>query len=300
MANAASSGRLAGDGAAGQDAVAGSARVRSTRTPEAVAVSAARRRAVMLAGAPGVVVAVVLIGILVVPAGIAVAVAVGVVVGVAVAVGLWRRAPTTLVRALGARPAEESRWPRPFGLLDGLCATMGLPVPALWVLDDPCANALVVGTTPTSTTLVVTTGLLVQLDPVQLEGVLAHELSHIKLGDVAVGTVSAVLWLPLARFGDAGAVVHRLRGKGRDLRTDLYAVGVTRYPPGLRSALEQMTAAGGATSSGSVHGSHLAGTRVGRVTRWLWTVSLGDPPVGDAIVGNLDVAQVRIEALDEL
>lgn len=241
----------------------------------------------------------VLTAALAVPVGAALAAAVGVVVGVGVSLALWRRAPRMLLRALGAQPAEEDEWPRPFGLLDGLCASMGLGGPALWVLDDPSANALVVGTWSGSAVLVVTSGLLTRLDPVQLEGVLAHELVHVKRGDVVVGTMAALLALPFAGVLDVGRLVHRLRGPGNELATDQLAVTVTRYPPGLRHGLEVMvTSPGGRLADGTR--SVLDATAVGRCTRWLWTVALGPLPEGDAAVGELDSPDVRMAALDEL
>lgn len=253
--------------------------------------AAARRRAVAFVAVPGLVVTLVILGILVVPAGLLIGAVVGVVLGVVSSAAIWRRSPVTLLGALGAQPADEERWPRPFGLIDGLCATMGLTAPTVWVVDDGCADAMVVGTSPRSVALVVTTGLLDRLDPVQLEGVLAHELSHVKHGDVALGTVAAVLVLPLAGFGDVGRLVHRWRGRGVELRTDLSAVGVTRYPPGLQSALQEMLLP--ASSS-------LASTAAGRATRWLWTVALGPGVHGEDLIGELDAGEVRVAALDEM
>ncbi|MDA8072744.1 MAG: M48 family metalloprotease [Actinomycetota bacterium] len=242
----------------------------------------------------------VLTAALAVPLGAVLAVVVGVVVGVGVSLALWRRAPAMLLRALGAEPAAEEQWPRPFGLVDGLCASMGLAGPALWVLDDPSANALVVGTWCGSAVLVVTSGLLTRLDPVQLEGVLAHELVHLKRGDVVVGTMAAVLVLPFAGVLDVGRLVHRLRGRGNELATDQLAVAVTRYPPGLRHGLETMVAMCDAGGPAPAARPTLQATAVGRSTRWLWTVALGPAPRGATAVGELDAPDVRMAALDEL
>lgn len=248
---------------------------------------------------PGLLVAGILAGALIVPAGALVAVVVAVLLGAGISLVVWWRAPRALLRSLGAERADEEQWPRPFNLVDGLCASMGLAGPALWILDDPCANALVVGTVSSSMALVVTTGLLSRLDPVQLEGVLAHELMHVKRGDVVVGTVAAALVLPLAGIVDGGRLVHRLRGPGNELATDRLAVGVTRYPPGLRHGLEAMVRTPSASGSAAPGPSALELTAVGRSTRWLWTVALGSVPEG-AAVGELDAPEVRMAALDEL
>lgn len=261
--------------------------------------AAAARRGFAVASVPGIVLAAIVLGALIVPLGPLLAVVVAVVAGIVVSVVLWQEAPTILLRALGAVPADEERWPRPFGLVDALCATMGLPAPRLWVLDSRAANALTLGTRPGSMALVVTTGLLDRLDPVCLEGVLAHELVHVKRGDVAVGTIASVLALPLARIADVGRIVHRLRGPGNELATDQLAVGMTRYPPGLRDGLQAMASA--SESDALCEGAPaLCASAAGKSTRWLWTVLLGPAPEGEAVIGELDAPEVRIAALDEL
>ena len=223
-----------------------------------------------------------------------------VIVGVVGSLATWSSASGAILRSLGARRGDESRWPRPFGIVEGLCATMGLSVPELWVVDDPAADALVVGTSPARAALVLTTGLLDLLDPVQLEAVLAHELSHVKSGDVAVGTVAAALALPVAGMGGAADLVHRIRGHGAELLTDRRAVGVTRYPPALSAALVAMAATIDAPPKAGALPAGVRATAAGRATGWLWTVALGPSPTGDALVGELDVPEVRIAALDEL
>jgi hypothetical protein len=129
-----------------------------------------------------------------------------------------------------------------------------------------------------------------------MEGVLAHELTHVKRCDIAPATMSAALLVPWAVFlPGMGALVHRVAGHGREFDADRFAVAVTRYPPGLREALSEMVS-GPLPRPRSV----LAGSAVARTTRWLWTVAL---PVADAatsqLVDELDAAPVRIAALDE-
>lgn len=250
---------------------------------------------------PAVMATVIVAGALFVPTGPVVAVVVAVVIGTAIGMLTWRWAPSAVLRALGARDADEDAWPRPYNLVDGLCATMGLPPPALVVVDEHTPGAMAVATGASSATLVLTSGLLERLGPVELEGVLAHELSHVKHGDAAVSTVAAALLLPAARIGDPGELVHRLRGRGLELATDQRAVAVTRYPPGLRAGLAIMAEAvsGTAAGDGSSPGAGLWSTPAGRATRWLWTVPLGPAPDADALVGELDAADVRMAALDE-
>jgi Zn-dependent protease with chaperone function len=137
------------------------------------------------------------------------------------------------------------------------------------------------------------------LDPVELEGVLAHELVHVKCADIVPATMAAGVALPLvAVLPGTANLVHSLAGRGREFRTDQLAASVTRYPPGLREALAKM--ADGPLPRSS---SPLAGRGVAHVTRWLWTVSLADADGGrrsqGGARGGLDDVSVRIAALDE-
>jgi Zn-dependent protease with chaperone function len=262
----------------------------------------ARRRALTIAAVPAVVVAVV-VGVVV---ALAASVVVGVVAGAVAGLAWWivtllggRR---VLLRALGAHEPDEGTIARAENLVDGLCATMGLVAPEMLVVDDPSCNAMAVGWRPGDAALVVTSGLLSSLGPVSLEGVLAHELAHIKRGDIAPATVAAAVLLPLAAVTPAAAVVvHRWAGIGREFRADAVAVGVTRFPPGLRDALATMV-----EGPVPVAPSPLADSAVARATRWLWAVALPSPetvgadvPEVDLLTGQLDAPVVRIAALDE-
>ena len=163
---------------------------------------------------------------------------IGVLALVVLAVGgtlwLWRAAPALVVRAVGARPSQEWEHPRLHNLVDGLCATMGLPRPTICVVESAVPNAMAVGRDPDSAVLVVTSGLDRSLSLVELEGVLAHELVHIKRHDTAVAAVAVVTAVPwsLIRGTPAGAdTVHRLIGPGREFSADQRAAAVVRYPP---------------------------------------------------------------------
>jgi len=250
----------------------------------------------VIAAAPSAVVLLVVGVVVGVLAGPIAGVVAGVVAGVLWWLGTLRLASRVLVGRLGATMAEVEGIGRAETIVEGLCATMGLPTPDVRVVEDRSRNAVALGRRPDDAVLVVTTGLLASLPPVSLEGVLAHELSHVKSGDVAAATVAAAVLLPFARLTPgAGDIAHRWAGRGREFRADADAVRVTRYPPGLRDALAAMSAGPGPDPV-----SRLAGTTaVARATRWLWTVAL---PHGDAqedVTGVLDASAVRIAALDE-
>jgi heat shock protein HtpX len=252
----------------------------------------------MLCLAPGAALGVVL-GVIVAVVGLPlVAVPVLVAVTVVVAAWIWRSAPATVLGSLRAQPSSEAEHPRLHNLVDGLCATMGLDRPALWVMASDVPNAMAVGRDPKSAALVVTSGLEGSLGLVELEGVLAHELVHIKRNDTVLSSVAVVVALPYAmvRGAAAGAeAVHGLVGRGREFSADQRAALIVRYPTGIGSALESMVAAG-PTGRGwpPVTG------RVAAMTRWLWVDPMAGAAPGESSEGNLDDTRVRAAALYEL
>jgi heat shock protein HtpX len=103
----------------------------------------------------------------------------------------------SLVLAMsGARPAVKDAGPRDayiINTVEGLSIAAGLPAPAAYVVDDPAPNAFATGRDPKHAAVAVTTGLLDKLDRQELEGVIAHELSHVRNRDTLVTTVAVVL-----------------------------------------------------------------------------------------------------------
>ena len=109
----------------------------------------------------------------------------------------------------------------------------GWPSPTLYVIDDAAPNAFVVGRSADHASLAVTQGLLDVMSRVELEAVIAHELSRIKDDDVLVDTLAVTM--PVT-----ARLVHLVMGRGREPRTDMAAVAMTRFPPALASALTKM------------------------------------------------------------
>ncbi|HEY4928625.1 MAG TPA: M48 family metalloprotease [Acidimicrobiales bacterium] len=268
---------------------------RTTELAEEAAASANRRKAILLCIAPaaalgalfGIVVAIVgqpLIGVLVL-----------VVVTVLGATRIWRSAPGRVLAALGATPSVEDDHPRLHNLVDGLCATMGLDRPAICVMASDVPNALALGRDQKSAILVVTSGLEESLGLVELEGVLAHELVHIKRNDTVLSAVAVVVALPWAvvRGTPAGIdTVHHLVGRGREFSADQRAALIVRYPTGIGSALETMVASGPTDT-----GWPPAAGRVAALTRWLWVDPMAGATPGESPEGNLDDTRVRAQAL---
>jgi heat shock protein HtpX len=144
-------------------------------------------------------------------------------------------------------------------LVEGLCVSAGLPKPELYVIDDEAPNSFATGRDPHHAAIVVTTGLLQKLSRMELEGIVAHELTHIRANDTLVtGLGAALVGLPLA---PAGALAERLLaslvGRSRERDADIGGVRLTRYPPGLAAALEKVRRDGTAPRPASRATAHL-------------------------------------------
>jgi heat shock protein HtpX len=249
--------------------------------PGRAEIAAKHRRALLLAALPALVVFAIGLAIAGALVSVLVGLVVGAVAGAVVGVAAWWGGAAVAIRLTGARVAGVDEQPRVHNLIDGLCAASGIPKPTLRVVDDEVPNALTVGLHPRRATIVVTTGLVSSLDPIELEGALAHELSHVKVHDILPATVAvtslgvvAVLFPPAARLPFWGA------GAQREPLADLAAVALTRYPPGLIAALEKI-----AIDRGGADRSQRARARA---TDHLWILSRGS---------SLDE---RLQALREL
>jgi len=256
-------------------------------------VRANRRRAELIAAtgalAPAVVLGAVLGLVVSAPAGI-VAFAVLLIVGTLL---ILRGATRFTLRVVGARPLRDDELPHLQNLVDGLCPTFGVRRPVLLALEDELPNACSVGSGPSHGYLVVTTGLEAALDLIEMEGVVSHELAHLKRSDTVVSGVAVIVLAPLVWLTGNDRLLHRLVGRGRELRADQMAARAVRYPPGLHDALVRFGEAPPPRS-----GSFFASRRFA-MSRWIWI----DPSIGERDAeqsGDLDLTSVRIDALAEL
>ena len=179
-----------------------------------------------------------------------------------------------------AHPADRATYARLYNLVEGLTIASGLPMPALYIVDDPAPNAFATGRDPKHASIAVTSGLLEKMNRIELEGVLAHELSHVKNYDIRVSSIAVCLVGVVAALSDIGirmfifggsrrnnnnnggndgnaivmvlafvviilaplmATIMQLAvSRKREALADVSAVEMTRYPPGLISALEKL------------------------------------------------------------
>lgn len=116
-----------------------------------------------------------------------------VVIALVMNVGSYWWSHKLVVSMTGAKPASEAEYGELHNIVENLAITAGLPKPALYVIHDPAPNAFATGRNAEHAVVAVTTGLLGMLERSELEGVIAHELSHIGNRDMLVSTVAVVL-----------------------------------------------------------------------------------------------------------
>ncbi len=253
-------------------------------------VAANRRRALTLCAVAAVLPALLLGALVWVTLSMIVGVVVFVVAGAAVMYAVWRLAPSVALNRIGAVAIDEQDETRLWNVTDGLCATFGLSMPSLYVLDDDVPNACALGRDTRRSVVVVTTGLLRRLDPIELEGVIAHELAHVKRGDIGVSCIG----ITLARVFGGASTLRRCVGENREYRADVIGASAVRFPRGLLGALRTMMGA-----PDPAEGSFFASPARFGPTRWVWI----DPSVGHRdevpLPGDLDATSVRAAALSE-
>lgn len=106
-----------------------------------------------------------------------------------------------VLRMYGAKPLNAHEHPEIVAMVEELRSGMGLPLPKLWIIDTPVANAFATGRNPENSSIALTTGIMRILEPHELRGVLAHEMSHIYNRDILVGTVAATLAAAIGYMG---------------------------------------------------------------------------------------------------
>jgi heat shock protein HtpX len=126
------------------------------------------------------------------------------VIALALAWGSYYNSDKIAIAASRAKPADETEYRRYHNLVEGLCIAAGLPKPKLYVVNDPAPNAFATGRNPKHAALAVTTGLLGTMNRVELEGVIAHELSHVKNYDILVTTIAVLAVGVIALIADFG------------------------------------------------------------------------------------------------
>jgi len=176
--------------------------------------------------------------------------------------------------SVGAKQAPRKKYRQYYNSVEGLTLASGIPMPKLYVMESEQINAFASGRNPSNSIICVTTGALTKLNKQELEGVLAHELSHIANYDIRYMTLVAVmvgmiaiiseiflrsLWFKSSDRENKGNAIFILIGialailapivvyfvqlaisRKREYAADASAVQFTRYPPGLTEALKKI------------------------------------------------------------
>lgn len=153
-----------------------------------------------------------------------------------------RGAVEQVLRSVGGRDLEPDEYPQLDNLIHGLGLTGGVREPRLRLLDVDAMNAMMVADRDDAT-LVITKGLLEGLDRIELEGVLANLLARRRDGSARYSTMVTAMYGNSGASGGAKMLLLGL-GEQRAVRSDLAAIDMTLYPPGLASALAKMEHAG--------------------------------------------------------
>ena len=217
----------------------------------------------------------------------------------------------------GARPIEKNDNPELYRIVENLAITAGLPIPKIYIINDSQPNAFATGRDEKHAVVAVTRGLLEKLERAELEGVIAHELSHIGNRDMLLGTVVVTLvgviallsrfFLRISFFG--GGRRRKSRGSGgllvilgvvgailapivatliqlaisrkREFLSDASGALLTRYPEGLARALEKISRDSTPLKRADPSTAHLYITNPfkekNRLSKWFST----HPPVGE-------------------
>jgi heat shock protein HtpX len=192
------------------------------------------------------------------------------VIAAAMAVGQWYFSDKVALAAMRAREVSPQQAPELHGMIDRLVAMADMPKPRVYITDMDMPNAFATGRSPKHSAVCVTTGIMRRLSAEELEGVLAHELSHVAHRDVAVMTIASflgvvaglmtrwalffgggrrdqsglpflVIWLASLVVAAISFVLTRVLSRYRELCADRSGAFLTGKPSALASALTKIS-----------------------------------------------------------
>ncbi|MCK9393937.1 MAG: M48 family metallopeptidase [Candidatus Paceibacterota bacterium] len=224
--------------------------------------------------------------------------------------------------------------PELYRVVENLCITVGLPVPKIYIIDEEQPNAFATGRDEKHAVVAVTRGLLQRLQRSELEGVLAHELSHIRNKDMLLQTVVVVMAGLISIASDfmlrsmfwggnsdnkdrnplmlilgiaaiilapiAATIIQLSISRKREFLADASGALITRYPEGLASALQKIAVDPHEMQDVSTATAHLyieSPLRGDRAANWFSKLFMTHPPVEERIAAlkNMNVEQVEKE-----
>lgn len=232
----------------------------------------------------------------------------------------WFSASIAIAQAR-ATPADPVRYAELHRIVENLAITAGLPKPAVYIIDDPAPNAFATGRDKKHAVIAVTSGLLAMMDRSELEGVIAHELSHVGNRDILVMTVAVVLvgfvsvlaniFLRISFWGGEGdrdrnsgpliaiatilalilapiaaQLIQLAISRKREFLADASGALLTRYPEGLESALKKLGSYQAPMQTASAATAHMYITNpfgAHPAGQWAQKLFSTHPPIPDRI-----------------
>lgn len=213
----------------------------------------------------------------------------------------------------GAKEIQKKDNPRLWRIVENLAITNGMPMPKVYVIDDPGMNAFATGRDPKHSMVAATTGLINALDDKELQGVMAHELGHVKNYDIRVSMVAFALTVIISLLADiilrltwfrddndtppalllggliaailaplVASLIQFAVSRQREYLADATGALTTRYPEGLASALEKISQSSSVMARQNTSTAHLFFAnplRKGSITSLFST----HPPIEDRI-----------------
>jgi len=246
---------------------------------------------------------------------------IGIFISLASSFGSYFYGDKIVLMTTGAQPADKKQFFNFYTVTENLSLAAGLPMPRLYVINDPSPNAFATGRDPKHAVVCATTGLLQIMDRTELEGVIAHELSHVKNFDILLASIVAVLVGTLALVSDwvirsmwwgrksdddrgnrnpifyiffiialiltplIATIIQLAISRKREYLADASSALLTRYPEGLMRALQKLQLNSQPMSHATSSTAHLFINNPFKKKGSSWIVSLFSthPPIEERI-----------------
>lgn len=230
----------------------------------------------------------------------------------------WYQGSNILLKTVGAKPVTKKEYPHLYHSVEGLAIAAGIPTPKCYVMKSSSPNAFATGRNPQEGIVVVTTGLMDKLNRQELEGVVAHEIAHIKNYDIRTMLIAAVLigvvatlshlLIRMSIFGTGnnrdsragiaflliGVVLAILTplvaemikfavSRRREYAADAQAAVLTRNPSGLADALRKISGDNAPLDEADSGNSHLFFSAPKKKNSWFKNLFSTHPPIEERI-----------------
>lgn len=255
------------------------------------------------------------------------AVAMAMVISLSMALISYYKGDKIAIIISGAKPIKKEDNPYVYRLVENLCIASGLPAPKIYLIPDSAMNAFACGRNPRNSSIVLTAGIVEKLENEELEGVISHELSHIKNFDIRLMTITTVLvgtitllsdWLFRSFYygrgrnnkeKDGAGIIFLILGlismiiapliaqiiqlaisRKREFLADANGALLTRYPEGLARALEKISLSSPLQRASNATAHLYIANPFGQKATWLTKLFSTHPPIEERIKALREMA----------